>query len=141
MHPGQPPLAGFRASFTAHRYANYYVLKIITPLVLITVMSFTAFWIVPTQFGPRVSVGVTAVLTLIAYRFLLGSLVPRVSYLTRLDIFILGATIIVFLALIETLIVNRYQPDGGEKSPALDRIARVFGPASLVALMLIAFVL
>lgn len=142
VHPGEPALAGFRASFTAHRYANFYVLKIITPLVFIIVMSFAAFWIAPTQFGPRVSVGVTSVLTLIAYRFLLGALVPRVSYLTRLDIFILGATIIVFLALLETLAVHRYVGlDRGERSPVLDRVARVVGPVSLVGLMLHAFVL
>ncbi len=141
VHAGEPALAGFRASFTAHRYVDYYVLKIITPLVFIIVMSFAAFWIAPTHFGPRVSVGVTAVLTLIAYRFLLGSLVPRVSYLTRLDIFILGATTIVFLALLETLAVHRYVVlDRGERSTVLDRVARVVGPVSLVGLMLLAFV-
>jgi hypothetical protein len=138
MRSGKPPLAAFRASFAAHRYGHYYVLKIITPLVFIIVMSFAAFWIAPTQFGPRVSVGVTAVLTLIAYRFLLGSLVPRVSYMTRLDIFILGATIIVFLALIETLAVHRYVAlDRGGRSPVLDRVARVVGPAGLVGMLLV----
>ena len=38
-------------------------------------------------------------LTLIAYRFLLGQSLPPVSYLTRLDYFLLGATILVFIAL------------------------------------------
>ncbi len=142
VRPGEPALAGFRASFTAHRYANYYILKVITPLLIIILMSFSAFWIAPTQFGPRVSVGATAVLTLIAYRFALGSLVPRVSYLTRLDIFILGATIIVLLALIETLAVHWYiELDRRERSTALDRVARVVGLAGLMGLMLLAFAL
>ena len=105
-------------------------------------MSFSACWIAPTQFGPRVGVGATAVLTLIAYRFALGSLVPRVSYLTRLDIFILGATILVLLALVETLAVHRYiELDRRERSTTMDRVARVAGPAGLVGLMLVAFAL
>ena len=67
---------------------------------------------------------------------------PRVSYLTRLDIFILGATILVLLALVETLAVHRYIGlDRGERSTALDRVARVVGPAGLVGLMLLAFAL
>jgi len=61
-------------------------------------------------------VGATAVLTLIAYRFTLDSLIPRVSYLTRLDIFILGATVLVLLA-------------------------RVASTTGLVGLMLVAFAL
>ena len=105
-------------------------------------MSFSACWIAPTQFGPRVGVGATAVLTLIAYRFALGSLVPRVSYLTRLDIFILGATILVLLALVETLAVHRYiELDRPERSTTMDRVARVAGPAGLVGLILVAFAL
>ncbi len=139
---GEPALAGFRASFTAHRYANYYILKIITPLVIIIVMSLSACWIAPAQFGARVSIGATAVLTMIAYRFALGSQVPRVSYLTRLDIFILGATILVLLALVETLAVHRYiELDRRERSTTMDRVARVAGPAGLVGLMLVAFAL
>jgi hypothetical protein len=35
-------------------------------------------------------------LTLIAYRFSIGELVPKVAYLTRLDYFILGSTLMVF---------------------------------------------
>ncbi len=46
-------------------------------------------------------------LTLIAYRFLLGGMLPRISYLTRLDYFLLGSTVLVFLALVEAACTSR----------------------------------
>ena len=46
-------------------------------------------------------------LTLIAYRFTIDSLVPKVSYMTRMDQFILTGSVLVFLTLIQTLITGR----------------------------------
>ena len=43
-------------------------------------------------------------LTLIAYRFSVDGSLPKVSYLTSLDMFIMLSTIIVFLALIQVLL-------------------------------------
>jgi hypothetical protein len=47
-----------------------------------------------------------SMLTLIAYQFALGNSVPRISYLTRLDIFMLGSVVLVFLALVRTVITG-----------------------------------
>jgi len=43
-------------------------------------------------------------LTLIAYRFLLGNLLPKISYLTRMDYFLFGSTFLVFLVIVETAV-------------------------------------
>jgi glycine receptor alpha-4 len=48
----------------------------------------------------RMSVAVTTMLTLMAYRFALGRLVPNLPYLTRFDYFTLGPTILIFLVLL-----------------------------------------
>ena len=141
VHGGDRAVASFFGSFPARRYANYHLLKVILPLIMIVAMSFTVFWIPAGQFGSRVSVGATSVLTLIAYRFLLGALVPRVSYMTSLDVFILGATMVVFLALVETLIayIRSQGHDRAGGVSRLDRWARVLGPVSILALILFAF--
>jgi hypothetical protein len=93
-------------SFVAKRLVGYYVWKVILPLVLIVMMSFTVFWIDPTFTGSQIGVATTSMLTLIAYRFLLGDLLPNVSYLTRLDKFIISNTVLVFLALVEVIITS-----------------------------------
>jgi hypothetical protein len=78
-------------------------------------MSWTVFWIDPTNGGPQISVAVTSMLTLIAYRFAIGSEVPKLPYLTRLDGFILAGSLLVFLSLIEVMLTDQTrdrQPDG-----------------------------
>jgi hypothetical protein len=66
-------IAGYAFEFYASRLAQYYLLKVILPLLLIVMMSWTVFWIDPTNGGPQISVAVTSMLTLIAYRFSIGS--------------------------------------------------------------------
>ena len=70
-------------------------------------MSWTVFWIHPTNGGPQISVAVTSMLTLIAYRFAIGSEVPKLPYLTRLDAFILASSLLVFLSLIEVMLTTK----------------------------------
>ncbi len=69
-------------------------------------MSWAAFWIDTTNIGAQIGVATSSMLTLIAYRFMIGTLLPRVSYLTRLDIFILGSTVLVFLTLLEVIVIS-----------------------------------
>jgi len=97
--PGAPTNPGIKLSFVAHREITYYVIQVLTPLVAIAFMAYAVFWIGPTVIPTRVGVVVTTMLTLIAYRFMLANLVPRLSYLTRLDWFMLGATVLVMLTL------------------------------------------
>ncbi len=97
---------GFAMVFTARRYVWYYLLKIILPLIFIVVMSWVVFWIDPKASGTQIGVATTSMLTLIAYRFMVGGTMPAVPYLTRMDRFIMGATILVFLALVQSVITS-----------------------------------
>jgi len=84
---GKAPIAGFAFSFEGKRKIGYFIIKVIIPLILIVAMSWIVFWIDPKESGVGISVAITTMLTLIAYRFAVGAEVPRVSYLTRLDYF------------------------------------------------------
>ena len=90
----------------ADRQTYYYYLKIMLPLVFIVCMSWAVFWIHPEHADSQIGVATSSILTLIAYRFILGNLLPKVAYMTRLDYFILASTILVFIALIEVLITT-----------------------------------
>jgi gamma-aminobutyric acid receptor subunit beta len=46
-------------------------------------------------------------LTLIAYRFSVDAGVPRVGYMTRMDCFVLGSSVLVFLALCQVVLTAR----------------------------------
>ncbi len=137
--PSNVHLPSLTYSFEVRRYTAYYLWKIILPLTIIVFMSWLVFWIDPKQFGPQVGLAATAVLTLIAYRFLLGSLVPRISYLTRLDIFIMGATVLVFLGMVEAVTSARIAQKNEKRARRLDRLSRVVFPSAFVVVTYLAF--
>ena len=121
--------SGYVFEFTALRNVQHYVLKVILPLVLIVMMSWTVFWIDPSTSNSQISVAVTSMLTLIAYRFAVDSQLPRLPYMTRLDALFLTSTLLVFFSLIEvlatTILDNNQQT---ERAKTLDRWCRVIFP-------------
>lgn len=132
---------GFIMTFWGERKTGYYIAKIIIPLVLIVMMSWSVFWVDPKDAGTQIGVAVTSMLTLIAYRFATDSLLPKVSYLTRLDYFILGSTILIFSGLIEVLITTALaKKDKLGLARLVDKIARVLMPLFFVGVVLKAFV-
>lgn len=134
------PMFSYRLEGT--REIGYYVWKVLLPLLLIVCMSWAAFWMDREQFGPRLGVATTSMLTLIAYWFVLGSLLPRLSYLTRLDHFLIGSTFLVFLALVQTVTMSYLQRTGREaRARGLDRLARIVFPGVYVLVVITAFAL
>ena len=125
--------SGYMFEFIATRNVQHYILKVILPLVLIVMMSWAVFWIDPTTSSSQISIAVTSMLTLIAYRFAIDSQLPRLPYTTRLDTFILTSTLLVFFSLIEvvvtTILDNNQQTERAKK---LDRYCRVIFPAIFV---------
>jgi len=128
LAPGRE-LSGYAFEFTALRNVQHYILKVILPLILIVFMSWTVFWIDPVNSNSQISVAVTSMLTLIAYRFAVDSQLPRLPYMTRLDTFIFTSTLLVFFSLIEvlltTILENRQQTERAKK---IDRYCRVIFP-------------
>src|SRR6266481_566182 len=122
--------SGYAFEFTASRNAQHYVWKVILPLVLIVMMSWAVFWIDPVTSNSQISIAVTSMLTLIAYRFAIDNQVPRLPYMTRIDLFFLVSTLLVFFSLIEVLVTtildNNQQTERAKK---IDRYCRVMFPA------------
>jgi hypothetical protein len=117
--------SGYVFEFTASRNVQHYILKVILPLVLIVMMSWAVFWIDPINASSQISVAVTSMLTLIAYRFAVDSQLPRLPYLTRLDAFILTSTLLVFVSLVEVLVTTSLDNKQAKK---IDRYSRVIFP-------------
>ena len=127
-------------NISAHRMTKFYMWKVMLPLCLIVFMSWCVFWISPAQFGPQVDLSATSMLTLIAFIFATTNMVPELGYLTRLDLFIVGSTILVFLALIETA-VTVYQVSHERKEQVLrmDRACRLLFPLAFGILIVVVF--
>ncbi len=102
-------LASYRFEFHASRYFYFFLVQIIIPMSLILGMSWIVFWLDPAQPGPRISISITSMLTIVAYRLLLGNFIPRLSFLTRMDYFVFSCTFLVFLSLVTVVYISRLQ--------------------------------
>ena len=122
-------IPGMVFSLEAKRYTNYFRFKVILPLILIVMMSWLVFWIDPSLISSQISVAVTAMLTMIAYRFALAGMLPRLPFLTTLDFFVMASTIMVFLSMVEVVYTAYLSTDNRlEKARVIDRKARWIAP-------------
>ena len=126
---GAPSNPGIKLTVPGSRRVTYYIIQVLIPLVAIVMMAYAVFWIAPSVVATRVGVVVTTMLTLIAYRFMLANHVPRLPYMTVLDWFMLGATVLVMTTLFAmagtSFLVNREQEAAVNR---IDRAGRLLYP-------------
>lgn len=120
----------------AQRRTSYFIWKVMVPLTLIVAMSWSVFWLHPARFGPQIGLSATSMLTLIAFLFATQAIVPRLNYLTIMDKFLLGSTILVFLALVEAVMTAYFIAKEREAlAVRMDRLCRMIFPAAFAALI------
>jgi cadmium resistance protein CadD (predicted permease) len=104
-------------------------------------MSWAVFWIDPVTSNSQISIAVTSMLTLIAYRFAVDSQLPRLPYMTRIDLFFLVSTLLVFFSLIEVLVTTILDNNQQTKrAKRIDRYCRVIFPLVFVIALIAVFV-
>jgi hypothetical protein len=133
--------AAFAFQFTAKRYVGYYLWQVVLPLVVVVIMSWAAFWVGREHIGVRIAVATSSILTLIAHRFVLASLLPRLPYMTRLDYFTVGSMLLVLMALITVIVTGFLAAHRHDRhAQSIDLWARGTFPAAFF-LLLIWFIL
>jgi hypothetical protein len=129
-------IPGFAIQFRAKRYVAFYIWQVIIPMIVVVVMSWTAFWFRHTDASVRIGVATSSILTLVALRFVVANLLPRLSYMTRMDYFTVGSTVLVFLAFL-TVVISSFlvaiQRVRGAR--AIDIVSRGVFPAAFAALL------
>ena len=130
-------LSRFDYVFEAERSRSYYVWKVVGPLVIIVLMSWAVFWVDPKHVGPQLGMSATSILTLVAFLLSLGSILPPISYLTRLDHFVYASLALQFLAFAEAL-ASTYlaSKDNHPLALRLDGVSRFLFPAGFLAINL-----
>lgn len=136
----KPPTAGFVLEITGERRPLYYVYTMVLPLFVIAGMSLVAFWIEPENYVARLGVASTSMLTVITYRVAAVQILPRTAYFTDMDVFILGATLLVFVALLCVVLAMMLVRRGSvERARRIDALFRVLYPVAFLSLGVIAF--
>lgn len=117
--------SGVQVNIFVERNYNYFLTKILIPIFLILIISWSVFWIRPNLIEPRLTVSIVCLLSLIAYNFVVDDDLPKLSYLTVMDLMILLSY---FFSTLPTLltIVNHVQSE--EIALKIDRVARYLIP-------------
>lgn len=127
-------IPGLRLEIPAKRLVSYYIGTILTSSTIILCMAWLAFWIPPATVNPRISLSVTSMLTLIAHRFVIQGSLPKLPYLTTMDYFLLGSTLMVLLGLVMIVIILRIE-DNQAKAERLNLFFRWTYPLPFLALL------
>lgn len=81
-----------------------YLLKFLLPLAMILAMAVLALCLPVTSLGERTGMGVTALLSCIAFHFTQSDTLPNVSYLVAADKLFLGAYVLIGTSLVFTVL-------------------------------------
>jgi hypothetical protein len=122
------------------RRIGYYVWKVMSVLVMLVILSWIIFLIDPGDIGNRMAVSITLFLAAVAFAFVTGSLIPRVSYLTLLDKYTLGCYVLLFLAPLESLMAYRQSRQDMAKAHRTDRLALRCFPVAFLLLHLVIWI-
>jgi len=132
------PRLTFRIEAT--RDSSYYLSTMFLPMSLIVFMAWTVFWLQPDLVPPRISIATGAIFSLIAFGFSIRLSLPKIPYMTRADMFVLGSTLLVFIALAVAVAGSRLAVSGRmEQALKVNAVARLVYAALFVALLLAAW--
>jgi len=98
------------------RKPEYYITRIMSVIVFVLMMAGGVFFAAPEDFNDRFNLTLTLFLTAVAFHFVVGSELPKISYATRLDKFIGFMYLLLFATAIEHVVVARLSEDAGKKT-------------------------
>jgi Neurotransmitter-gated ion-channel ligand binding domain/Neurotransmitter-gated ion-channel transmembrane region len=108
-----------RMNLEVERDPHYYLWAIVLPLIPIVATAWSVFWMHPKEFSSQVTVGITAMLTIVAYRISVDSSLPPLSYMTRMDYFLLACQVFVFGAFLVVVAIHIFSVRGTADGQAI----------------------
>ena len=134
------PYTGFYLYIDIKRTTSYYIYKIILPIIFILSISWSVFWIRGSQLDAKVNVTIVCLLSLIAYNFIIDEDIPKLPYLTFMDMFILTSYFYTGIATILCVYSYIKKIKTGKDISIVDRQARYIGPLSYFAILFISLI-
>ncbi len=130
--PTAPGLPGRTSVFVfetdVKRQGAFVIRLVIGPLLLVVILSWSVFWMDRASVGDRMSVSFVGLLTAVAYQIVLGDILPHISYLTAVNVFVNISFMTMCASIVVNLFVGEFNREGrAAEADALDnRCKRIF---------------
>jgi len=116
-------------SITVQRNSNYYLFKIIIPVLLILAIAWCVLWIPTDEIESRLTTSIVSLLSLIAYNFVFQDDIPKLDILTSLDKFILLSYLFCAIPIFTTIFLSRFVEENQKLASKRNRMIRIYGGA------------
>jgi len=127
----QRPVSRFNFHFQAERHVEYYLFRILLPLAVIILVSWTLFFL--KDYAKRIDAAGANLLLLIAFNFTISNDLPRLGYLTFLDSLLISAFLVTAVVLILSVYLRRQDMNGRAGFVAkFDRYVITFYPLAYI---------
>lgn len=119
------------------RQAAFVMRLVVLPLFLVVVLSWSVFWMDRASVGDRMSVSFVGLLTAVAYQIVLGDIMPHISYLTPVNVFVSISFVIMCASIVVNLIVGELNRENrGAAADALDNRCKIVFPIAYGTMLL-----
>jgi hypothetical protein len=119
------------------RQAAFIMRLVVLPLFLVVVLSWSVFWMDRASVGDRMSVSFVGLLTAVAYQIVLGDILPHISYLTPVNVFVSISFVIMCASIVVNLIVGELNRENrATAADALDNRCKIAFPIAYGAMLL-----
>jgi Neurotransmitter-gated ion-channel ligand binding domain/Neurotransmitter-gated ion-channel transmembrane region len=120
------------------RNSGFYILKVMLPLLFITIASWSVFWINPNEFSTQIGIAFTNLLTVVALLLVINDSLPKVGYVTFMDGFTMTCFMTILVAILVLLIAHRSKSrDNDQRAQKVQNLARWVVPSGFVLTNLI----
>ncbi len=119
------------------RQAAFIMRLVVLPLFLVVVLSWSVFWMDRASVGDRMSVSFVGLLTAVAYQIVLGDIMPHISYLTPVNVFVSISFVIMCASIVVNLIVGELNRENrAAAADAMDNRCKIAFPIAYGSLLL-----
>ena len=129
-----------KINVTIIRNKNYFIFKIIIPVFVILAIAWSVMWIPTKELESRLTTSIVALLALIAYNFVLNDELPKLSYLTSLDRYILLSYLFCAIPTFLSIYFSRLNKKQHKIAMILNQKSRLYGIVIYAASVFFIFV-